>query len=99
MASPEVLTLLHSSKIVGLVFEEIAKNRSVMFKEILASLGKKNDLSKEDLSKEKIEEVVHNLMEADLVKERAAPIQDFNTYYITADGLSTERQLRLADLS
>jgi len=35
--------------------------------------------------------------DADLIKERTAPIEDFNTYYVTADGLTAERQLRLVE--
>jgi hypothetical protein len=40
---------------------------------------------------------VSKLKEAELIKERPADIEDFTSYYVTSDGLSAERQLRLAD--
>ena len=42
-----------------------------------------------------IEHALQSLKDADLIKEKTAPIEDFNTYYVTAGGLDAERKLRL----
>lgn len=41
-----------------------------------------------------IEQALIKLQEADLIKERRTPIEDFNTYYVTAEGLNAGKQLR-----
>jgi len=45
---------------------------------------------------EQVEAAVQKLKGAKLIEERAASIKDFNTYYVTEDGLNAERELRLA---
>jgi hypothetical protein len=84
--------LLLSDKVVQSVFKAILENRSAIFKELLASLGKKPD---DPDDRKQIESAVSQLKDADLIKERTAPIEDFNSYYVTSDGLNAERQLRL----
>ncbi len=74
----------------------VLKNRYVLLKEIRESLYKKPELQA-TLNNSKLEDAVKKLKDADLIKERTAPIEDFNTYYVTADGLTAERQLRLAE--
>lgn len=93
---PTSLVTLLSNPAVNLVFKEILKNRSVLFKDIRQSLSGKFDVETEHT---KIEEAVQALVDASLVKERPASIEDFNTYYVTADGLTAERQLRLIEPS
>jgi len=92
---PSVVMLL-SNNVVKLVFKEVLKNRYVLLKEIRESLYKKPELQA-TLNNSKLEDAVKKLKDADLIKERTAPIEDFNTYYVTADGLTAERQLRLAE--
>lgn len=87
---PSAVVMLISNGLLKEVFKTVAKNRSVLFKELYQALGK-------DLGKTKVEEAVRQLKDADLIKERVAPIEDFNTYYVTADGLTVEKQLRLAE--
>jgi hypothetical protein len=95
MALESSLLMLLSDKVIQLVFKEILQNRSVLFKEIFESLAKKPELETA-MTKFSLEDAVKSLKDADLIKERSAPIEDFNTYYVTANGLSAERQLRLA---
>ena len=92
---PSTFVVLFSNDVTKFVFKEVLKNRSAMFKEIRESLSKKPEFSALDNST--LEETVRKLKDADLIKERTAPIEDFNTYYVTADGLTAERQLRLAE--
>ena len=95
MVNSSVVMLL-SNNVIKLVFEEVVKKRSVLFKELRQSLGKAAEFP-EGAEKSQIENAVQVLKEADLIKERTSPIEDFNTYYVTADGLTAERQLRLAE--
>jgi len=83
----DTVALLISNKLLQSVFMEIAKNRSVQFK----------DLNKNGVANEQIEQAVTVLKEADLIKESPAPIRDFNMYYVTADGLNASRKLSLAE--
>jgi hypothetical protein len=91
---PVSMVTLFSSAIVKDVFKAILKERSAIFKQLLVTLGK-NTENPED--RKQVESAVSKLKEADLIKERPADIEDFNSYYVTSDGLSAERQLRLAD--
>lgn len=88
------IAALLSNKVVLQVFKNILEKRSVLFKEILASQGQKTGEERE-----RLEDAVKVLKKAELIKERSAPIEDFNTYYITADGLSVARELRRAEPS
>jgi hypothetical protein len=90
------LLLLLSNDVTKLVFKAVLKNRSILFKELRESLGKTPELAAGP-DKTQLENAVKILKDADLIKERIAPIEDFNAYYVTANGLSAERQLRLAE--
>jgi hypothetical protein len=85
------LATVLSSDLPKNVFKEILKNRSALFKDIRASVSE-NQLP--NVGVKEIERAVKTLVDASLVKERSAPIEDFNTYYVTADGLGVERMLR-----
>jgi hypothetical protein len=85
---------LFSDAVVKTVFEAILKNRSAIFKELVASVGKNAD---DPTDRKQVEEAVSRLKEADLIRERAASIEDFNSYYVTSGGLGAERELRLVD--
>ena len=90
-----IIVMLLSKDTIKRVFKEVLRNRSVLFKELRESLRKTPELRA--LDKPQLEEAVKKLKDADLIKERTASIEDFNTYYVTADGLTAERQLRLAE--
>lgn len=84
---------LLSSTMVKLVFDEILQSRSVLFKDIRDKLVSRGGPAP---AKAEIEGAVKALVDASLVKERPASIEDFNSYYVTADGLNAGRQLRLS---
>lgn len=86
------IKMLISDDLVQSVFKQIANNRSVQFKDLKSELQS----SGTDVKSEAIENAVTVLKDADLIKESTAPIKDFNTYYVTADGLSVGRKLDLA---
>lgn len=114
------LVMLFSNDVIKRVFEEVLKNRSVMFKDIRESLKSEAQSGAENIAVEagprnadlqgeenaeldagkvnsEIEDAVEKLKEQDLIKERPAEIKDFNRYYITANGLTAERQLASAE--
>lgn len=81
------LAVLFSDDAIKDVFKVIAKERSIRLRELRQVLEGLPDL-RDSLDK---------LKAADLIKERAAPIDAFNTYYVTANGLTAERQLQLIE--
>jgi|HubBroStandDraft_1064217.scaffolds.fasta_scaffold95640_2 hypothetical protein len=94
MAIQNQIVMLLSNPVLQEVFKEIVKNRSALFKELVTSLSNNTDLNLED---HQVAGALEQLKNADLIKEREAPIKDFNSYYITADGLTADRQLRLSE--
>jgi hypothetical protein len=110
MSSDEMIAELlgnkNENKVVLEVLKKVADMRSVLFKEILDSIDPKSEERKyidpetEEQKKlrQQVEDAVRRLMDADLIKERSAAIEDFNSYYVTADGLSTARELRRSKL-
>jgi hypothetical protein len=89
-----VSLLLISDAVAQVIFKEILKNRSADFRELLSALGRDGD---EQEKRRQVEDAVTKLKELDLIKERTAPIKDFNSYYVTSGGLSAERTLKLID--
>lgn len=67
------------------VFIKVAQERTIRFRDLQHSLGIKRDEAVATLNK---------LKEAKLIKEQGAPVDDFATFYVTAAGISVERQLR-----
>jgi len=90
------LVVLFSDNLTKLVFKEILKNRTVLFKDIRDSVQKHRQNSAL-VDEPHIEKAVNLLKNADLIKERPAVIGDFSSYYVTANGLNAERQLRLVE--
>jgi hypothetical protein len=93
MALDSVRVLLASDVVARLIFTEILRNRSAIFKDLLGAVGRAIGGGEE--SRRQVEAAVSQLKEADLIKERTTPIEDFNSYYVTADGLAAERELHL----
>lgn len=89
------VVMLLSDTITKRVFQEVLRNRTVLFKELWESLNKNKELA--SVKKPEVEGAVKKLQDANLIKERTTPIKDFNTYYVTANGLNAERELRLTD--
>jgi hypothetical protein len=103
------ISLLASDDVAKFIFEEIVKRRSVMLKELTASLGSKlqskviagvpaDSVVADPALKTQVESVVARLKKADLIEERSTPIADFNSYYVTSSGLNAEKQLRLTGI-
>jgi predicted MarR family transcription regulator len=69
------------------VFHKVADSRKISLKD-LWDLGP---------SKEAISESVRQLSKAGLIGEVPSSLEDFSTYYVTADGLTAERQMRRLD--
>ena len=86
-----VAVMLASSSAVRTIFEAILKNRSAIFKDLMAVVGKSTGDDQE--SRREVEAAVSLLKEADLIKERPAAIEDFSSYYVTANGLAAESDL------
>jgi DNA-binding transcriptional ArsR family regulator len=77
-----------SAPLIRTIFELVAKERTINFKDLAAQLQEKQ------IPKEEVSKSLETLKEVSLIKEHPASLEDFNTLYITADGLSAERQLR-----
>lgn len=74
--------LLQDLKTRG-VFEAVVKPRTISFRDLKSSFA----------SDEELEESIAVLKEADLIGEKSALIPDFNTLYVTANGLNAARAL------
>ncbi len=72
------------------VLEAIAREKKLYFRD-LAKVLQLEHIEGTDANPIKALEL---LKTAGLIEEETAPISDFHTYYVTAEGLSTERQLR-----
>lgn len=86
--TPDVYLRLLTDRRVRKVFETIVRERQLRSKD-LSEVLKTEEIEDEDASK-----TLDWLKRAGLIGEEEAPIADFHTYYVTAEGLSTDRQLR-----
>ena len=87
----DVVTLL-TVPAVRDVFNKVAKERTIRFKKLQNDLGIERDEAFASLNKLKEANLI--LKEANLIKEHEAAVEDFTTFYVTAEGLSVERELR-----
>jgi predicted transcriptional regulator len=78
----ETLTLL-SEPATRRVFEHVVKNRSIRLEELMRQL---------DIDRDHARTTLRQLQRAQLINEKGAGIEDFNTYYVTADGLAASRK-------
>ncbi len=67
------------------VFGMVVDQRKVRFKDLQESLH---------LDREEAKSKLKDLKEAHLIEERAAPLEDFSLYYVTAEGIEAARELR-----
>src|SRR5712664_1614303 len=92
MMESQVLAML-ANPTVRDVFRTVVQKRRIRF----------NDLAKlvhgttSPVSKEEVQHVLDDLRAANLIEAEPAPVQDFQTYYITADGLMAARELNRLD--
>jgi predicted transcriptional regulator len=67
------------------VFDQVIEHRSIRFKELIRRTG---------LTRAETKQALRVLKSASLIDEKGAPIEDFNTYYVTATGLEASREVR-----
>jgi hypothetical protein len=85
-----LITLLLADRSTRTIFETVARERKISHKDLVQTLTRIAGV----VSTNEISTRLDQLEEAKLIGEQGAPIEDFKTYYITADGLSAERELR-----
>ena len=83
-----VFVVLLQDTVARKVLETIAREKKLQSKD-LAKVFQIEHIEGKDASK-----ALELLKTAGLIEEETAPIADFHTYYVTAEGLSAERQLR-----
>jgi len=83
-----VFAALLQDTVARKVLEAIAREKKLQFRD-LSKVFQLEHIEGKDASK-----ALELLKTAGLIGEETAPIADFHTYYVTAEGLSTERQLR-----
>lgn len=71
------------------VFRRIARERLISFRDLSDVLDREGEPVRDNLRG-----VAEQLVEAGLVGKRQAPVSDFTTYYLTADGLSANRTVQ-----
>ncbi len=71
------------------VFHTVAGARKIALKDLWDSV--------DGPTKEQVSASVKQLSKAGLIGEVPASVEDFSTYYVTADGLTAERQMRRLD--
>jgi len=91
MATDPDLSFILSDRVVLNVFDKILQNRTVLLKDLVVDVDG-------NVTTEQVEDAVKTLEAADLIRERQADISDFNSYYVTAQGLMAGRQLTAAPL-
>jgi DNA-binding MarR family transcriptional regulator len=87
--TPEIITLFSTPE-TRKVFETVVKQITIRFKDLVDSL---------EIDEATVVESLDRLEKAKLIDESPAPLRDFKTLYITADGLSANRELRRIKLS
>lgn len=87
LASSVFVALLQDT-VARKVLEAIAREKKLQFRD-LAKVFQLEHIEGEEASK-----ALELLKTVGLIGEETAPIADFHTYYVTAEGLSAERQLR-----
>jgi hypothetical protein len=76
---------LFSDSMTRNLFETIVKERKINYRDLIETVNFEGQDPAERLEK---------LEQAHLIATSTAPLKDFETYYVTANGLSVERELR-----
>lgn len=89
MTPHELLTFFNPSTTLP-VFNAVARERTVRFKDLLDAL------ESADLDREQVHQSLEQLQEAKLIESQDAPegVENFRWYYVTEEGLTAERELR-----
>lgn len=67
------------------IFKLVVKNRSIRFGELARQV-------EPEVNREQAKITLKELKDAHLIKEKGSAVEDFNTYYVTADGLEASRK-------
>ena len=81
----EPLRLLLTNELARRIFDKILKLRRVRFRQLESELA---------LDRDELKQQLKCLVDEDLVASTDMPVEDFETYYLTRTGLTTERRLR-----
>ena len=79
---------------VRLVFEQVVKNRSIRLGELIERVRPKVDRENVEEMLRELKETLNKLKDAELIKEKGSAIEEFNTYYVTANGLEANREVK-----
>lgn len=90
MTRPELFAELLADAKLREIFEMIARHKKLRFKEL------ERTLARLEVELAEAEEKLDELKLAGLIEERPGSIREFSTYYVTARGMRTQRQLRRA---
>jgi len=80
-------TFIAAEPIARAVLEQVAKSRYVRFDELLKMTQPKIDRAA-------VKDALSKLKDMHLVDEKSTSIEDFNTFFITADGLEASRLVK-----
>jgi hypothetical protein len=69
------------------VFGAVVKARHILLKDLWKTL-------KSDTEQSNVDQSLGQLQEAGLIQVEPGSLRDFNTYYVTAEGLQMDRKLR-----
>lgn len=85
MAEDSAILLLTSDPAKA-ILEQVAKNRFIRFGELL-------EKTRPQFDRTEAKRAVGKLKQLNLIDEKESAIEDFNTLFITADGLAASRKL------
>ena len=86
MVDFSVLNALISAPVMRAVFNTIVQERRILYKDLLERMP--------EHEKAAAAQSLSQLKQANLIREAASDLEDFNSYSVTEDGLLAERQLR-----
>lgn len=72
------------------VFDLVVSNRSIRFGELLKKL---QQTKRSEVGRESAIKSLEELKTAGLIDEKSSSVQDWSTYYVTADGLEASRKV------
>jgi len=88
MAVDPITLALLAAPVVRLVFERVLKNRSIRFGDLIKQVEQVDP----NVDRRQAKATLDQLQNAHLIKEKGSALEDFNTYYVTADGLEASRK-------
>ena len=93
MAVSPSLSILLGNSVLRDVFKAVVSERTIRFKDLRESF------QEGQIDPVELKASLRQLQDVELIKELPASIDDFATYYVTADGLTAERELKRAEPS